>query len=476
MSSFAPGPLAALLPEALVVVDAGGRLRWGNDAALRLFGVALEDGVGRHALEFVHPDDVEVVASALESIVGKAVGTYLEVRVRTAEGWRLVEVVGADLLHHPEVAGVVLCLRDLTERRRWEVARGDEARLRALVQHAATVIMLLDAEACVESASAAVTRLLGHDQEIVEGRPLTALVDEADRDRVGRELAEVAAGGGRRTIEASLVRRGAQAPVPFELHVVNLLDDPTVRGLVVSAHDVSELRSSLTQLAQAEVELARSERLAAVGQLASMIGHELRNPLTAVTNAHYLLRRELGPALTAGAEAHLLMAEREIERPATLAQDLLSYVRPRPPQRAPVDLAAVVTDVLGTTPPPEGVTVERVIEAITIDADKGHVVEMLSNLLLNAYQAMPDGGVVTVVATRRGADVVVSVRDEGGGVDPSVADSLFEPFVTTKTQGTGLGLPIVRRLAEAHGGTVALRSVPDGAVAELVLPTDPAAS
>lgn len=465
--------LAPLLPDALVAVDASGRVRWANEATEALFGMPVAPVVGRDAIEFVHPDDVELVARSFESIQGKRFGTAIEVRIRAATGWKLVEVIGSDQLAHPTIGAIVLSLRDLTTRRRWEVAGDDVSRFRALVHHAATVLLLLDENGRVESVSAAITRLLGHDQELVEGRPLADFVTEADRVKVTELVASVvnAPEARQASIEASFVRRQGGEPVPMELHVVNLLDDPTVAGLVVSAHDVTELHRSLDQLAHAELELVRAERLATVGQLASMIGHELRNPLAAVTNAHYLIRQSLGTDLEPAVDKQLAMAERETERAVNLAEDLMSYVRPRRVQAVELDVASVVGLVIETTPPPDGVRVVLDVVHLVLRADEAQLVEMIANLVTNAYQAVHEGGTVTVTARRDDGHAIISVRDDGAGIRPDVVDRVFEPFLTTKVRGTGLGLPIVARLAEEHGGAVSLADHPDGgAEARLRLP------
>lgn len=243
------------LPDAVVVIDEDGRLKWGNTAAERLMGVSVAAGVGRSPLEFVHPEDVGVVTSSLASIRGKEVGTPIEVRVRADDGWRLVELVGANLFGHPTIDGLVLSLRDLTERRRWEVARDEVSRFRALVHNASVIMMLLDADTRVVSVSAAITRLLGYDQEDVEGLLLTDLVVEHDRNRLSELLSRVhtlVSAAGPVTLEVEMASRDGSKAVPFELKIVNLLDDPTVGGLVVTGHDVTRLRESLDQLARTQ--------------------------------------------------------------------------------------------------------------------------------------------------------------------------------------------------------------------------------
>lgn len=474
MGFTAAGDLARLLPDAVVVSDASGTILWGNEAAARMFGVEAESAAGQNALDFVHPDDVSITLSSFATVQEKQVGTPIEIRVRTPGGWRLVEVIGANLLEDPAVGAIVLCLRDITERRRWEVAGDEVSRFRALVHNAATIIALVDAEGRIQSASAALTRHLGHDQERVEGHPLAELMREEDRPRWLALMNDDDDGRERtRRLEVRLLPADGSAPVPFELEVVDLLDDPTVGGLVVSAHDITALRQSLDQLAAAHTELLRGERLAAVGRLAAMIGHELRNPLSAVTNAMYLIRHNLGAGVAADVKRQLDMAERETQRAVNMVEDLVAYVRTRAPVPVDQELTEVLSELLEATPPPERVRVDMAVEPLVVRADVDQLREMVTNLVTNAYEALPEGGTIRIGARRRDGQAEIFVEDEGAGVDPESALHAFEPFFSTKAEGTGLGLAIVARLAEAHGGRVALANRPEGgAVASVLLPLE----
>jgi len=244
--------VAQSLPDAVVVVDQMGGVLWTNDAAERLFGRTAAELAGTNALDVVHADDKELAGVALTSIQGKAVGTPLELRVRAGDGWKLVEVIGSNRLGQGTVGGLVLCIRDLTERRRWEVANSEVGRFRSLVHNAASIIMLLEPTGEIESVSAAITRMLGHDQELVEGKPLADLVIERDRPvwsaALARALDAPAWNTGPTTVEVELLRRDDSASVPFEFSIVNLVDDPTVGGLVVSGHDISQLRATQAAL------------------------------------------------------------------------------------------------------------------------------------------------------------------------------------------------------------------------------------
>jgi diguanylate cyclase (GGDEF)-like protein/PAS domain S-box-containing protein len=241
--------LVEWLPDAVVVIDADGIVVRANRAAERALQRPRSEWLGMSGLDLVHPDDLHLAALSLASVEGKEVGTPIELRMRNRDGWRLVEVVGAPL----EDGFIALSMRDLTERRRWEVAGGETARFRSLVQHAASITMLLSGAGVVESVSAAVTRMLGHDPEDVCDQPLLRIVAPDDRALVAAAIeaaADSPSGSRPITVEALLLRAGDHGVVPFELTIVSLLDDPTVGGLVLSGHDISRLRAAQESLAE----------------------------------------------------------------------------------------------------------------------------------------------------------------------------------------------------------------------------------
>ncbi|HUY65283.1 MAG TPA: diguanylate cyclase [Acidimicrobiales bacterium] len=244
------------LPDATIVIDAQGRVKWANRAAEGLFGQPLDDAVGMSGLDLVHPQDLEFVLLSLMSVHSKEIGSPIEVRLATPAGWCLVELIGAPVPWFEDGA-VLLSLRDLTERRRFELAHDHDARSRSLVQNSAAVTMLVSPDGTIESVSGALTRVLGHDPEMIEGRPFASLVNAEDRSTL--EAAVKRATGGAPAadpvkVRLSLLHRKGEA-VPFELALVNLMDDPTVGGYVVSGHEVTaqvlaelELRNALSLL------------------------------------------------------------------------------------------------------------------------------------------------------------------------------------------------------------------------------------
>ncbi|MGO8863013.1 MAG: EAL domain-containing protein [Acidimicrobiales bacterium] len=245
------------LPDVVIVLDGSGQVLWGNSRAERLFGHSLEEYAGQSALSFVHPDDIELVLRSLVSIQSKTVGTTLEVRLKTTAGWSLIELIGAPVSWFAPGA-VLFSLRDLSERRRFEVARDEVARFRSLVHNAAVITMLVSSSGRIDSVSAALTRILGYDPELVENIPLADIVAEEDRPALAAATERASSGATAANpviVEVRLLRHDAGGTVPFELSFVSLLHDPTVDGYVVTAHDISarktaelELRTALSLL------------------------------------------------------------------------------------------------------------------------------------------------------------------------------------------------------------------------------------
>ncbi len=241
------------LPDAVIVIDAHGIVQWVNRTAGTLFGRPSAEAVGVTGLDLVHPDDLEMVLLSLSSVQGKDIGSPIEIRLRTTGGWRLMELIGSPVGWFRPGA-ILLTVRDLTQRRRYEIVHDHDARLRSLVQNSAAITMLVSPDGCVQSVSGALTRVLGQDPEMVEGQPLSDLVAEDDRPALDVAFERASRGAsvaGPVKVQLSLVRHGNLATLPFELAIVNLIDDPTVGGYVVTGHDVSDQQAADLQLREA---------------------------------------------------------------------------------------------------------------------------------------------------------------------------------------------------------------------------------
>ena len=227
-----------------------------------------------------------------------------------------------------------------------------------------------------------------------------------------------------------------------------------------------------SELAKVRDELVRKTRLAALGQVSASIAHDLRNPLGAVRNAAYLLKRRLG-AEQPGLRDHVAIIEQEVTKADRIITNLLNMTRTRPPNKEPVDLAALAQAAWKRCVYPDAVRfrIELPEEPFLIQADPDQFSQVLSNLIGNAADAVGGDGECVVEALREPQSDVLIVRDTGPGWPEETRERLFEPLVTTKTSGTGLGLAICRQIVESHGGTIeALDGAGQGAAVRIRLP------
>lgn len=272
---FDPIELLDQLPDPVLVLDGDARLRWANQAATEALGWQLSEWAGRPVTLLVHPDDAAVAVGALGTIQAKDLGTPIELRVQTAdERWCRVEVRGRSAVQVGGVHGIVLVLRDITDRRRWELARGDGQVLASLIDAIPVIVVHADPDGFITTVTPAQVRTLGHDLEAVEHRPFIELVLSEDRELVADALREAAAAPVTRHLEARLMRVDGIG-VPHALTVVGLVNDPVVAGLVVTAQDITalvEARSRFRYLATHDELTGLANRAALLDRLDQLLG------------------------------------------------------------------------------------------------------------------------------------------------------------------------------------------------------------
>lgn len=200
------------------------------------------------------------------------------------------------------------------------------------------------------------------------------------------------------------------------------------------------------------------KQLELIRRIASIVGHEVRNPLAVINNSVYFLKTKLGQdgRLDPKVEKHLGIVASEIQRADRMIADILAFSRPIEATISPVALAPIVEAAVAALAAPAAVTVEKKIPKGGVEAlgDEKRLGDALRRLLDNAVEALPAGGVVTVSVSREKGFACVEVRDTGAGIKREVLAELFEPFRTGKPRGLGLGLAMVRKIAEAQKGRV----------------------
>jgi signal transduction histidine kinase len=269
---------------------------------------------------------------------------------------------------------------------------------------------------------------------------------------------------------------------PLDIDRAELVAQHVATG-IANARLYEEVRSRSEELERAQQQLVKRERLAALGELAAVMAHEVRNPLGVLFNS----LGTLGKVLPPGGDARTLLdiMREEAERLERLVKELLDFARPLAPSFEQESVRAVIAGAVDAarralapgddTGPTIGMDVAGDVPTVRLDASM--IRRALVNLVVNGYQAAGPSGRVTVRARRSGSFVEIDVLDTGPGIPPELTARVFEPFFTTKATGTGLGLAVVKSIVDSHGGEIDLRSRPgSGTTVTVVLPIDREAS
>jgi signal transduction histidine kinase len=245
--------------------------------------------------------------------------------------------------------------------------------------------------------------------------------------------------------------------------------------LDVYSHKLEELVEQRTaQLQQTQEKLVKSERFAAIGELAGMVGHDLRNPLTSIKGATYYLKTKCSDGLEETGKEMLSTIERSINYSNKIINDLLDYSREITLDFSQTTLRRLVDDSLQLIPIPENITISNATEDCQITVDHAKISRVVINLAKNAFDAMPKGGNLTIASRQANGNWELFFTDTGEGMNADTLGKLWTPLFTTKAKGMGFGLAICKRIVEAHGGKILVKSnIGQGTEFMVMIPFEP---
>ena len=440
-----PGDGRSRSPEAdrfLLAVAVDGEVLFAGPSVPDVVGVERDALVGSDLLDRVHPSDREPVADALSAVATARTVTH---RIRRASGgYAWVESVVDEELA-PEFGGRIVTVR------RVDVDRTFPERYRAFLEYGSDLVTVVDDEGVVVYESPSVAEVLGYEQGSTVGRSPLGYVHPDDRERVTerfyRALNEPDASP---TLEYRY-RTADGDWVWLESRARSLPADSPVGELLVNSRDVSARKARERRLTD------RNERL---DRFASIVSHDLRNPLS-------VIRGSIEMARLRGETEPLERGERAVDRIDRLVSELLTLARQGAGMDDPTEfaLAGVARDAWGTAAEGNGDAELVVGSDARVRGDRGRLRQALENLFRNATEharAGESADALTVLVTATDGGFLVA--DDGTGVDPDDRESVFESGFTTRADGTGYGLDIVREVVESHGWSVELRRECEGPV------------
>jgi PAS domain S-box-containing protein len=437
-------------------VEPEGRLvgEWTTDAFARITGFdpAHLTWPG-HWVGLVHPDDLPLVErSAQVWLTGQE--TTITLRIVTADGQvRWLRNRSRPVWDEGQGRVVRVCgaVQDVTDQVEAEAQlRRSEEMARAVLDATAESILLVDDQLVVLAVNETAAERFGLSVEELEGMDPGMLVAQG---MVPPDLMDARAASARQVLRIGRPMRfeDERNGVIFDVNIYPVLGaDGRVTRLAICARDVTARR-------QAEHQATRAERLAALGRLAATVAHEINNPLQAIVSNLDLV---LDFGLRAGERReHLLVIREEIERLRHLAQRLLDLAHPPDAARYPVAVEPLVRRMLTLVGPQlKAAGISAVVDLAPdlpeVLAAPEQIVQVLLNLALNSLEDMPDGGSLRVSSEIAGDVLVLIYSNDSPHIPPEYIASLFDPFVTTKSDGTGLGLAVSDRIIREHGGTM----------------------
>jgi len=480
--------------DAIVLVDDTGKIVYWNPTAERIFGYTKEEAVGKEMEKLLIPPQHRRFYSKFAKKLANKEQIHkktIEFKALRKDGTEFPIELSATALKLRNKLCLLGIVRDVSERRKMEAdVKQKLDMLEALTENLGVGFVIISKDYRVLW----VNRFVKNNVGDVEGKQCYATLNTLDH--ICPDC------GVKKVFEEGVTRDAheySQIGVHGNMYHVELIATPlkdkdgnitAALEFVVDIAEKKRMQSKLTeysqkleklveerteQLQQTQAKLIKSERLAAIGELAGMVGHDLRNPLTGIKNATYYLKKK-GSACTDDNRREMLeIIENAIEHANTTINDLLDYSREMHLELAECSPTSLLKGALSIVQIPDHIEIiDYTLNKPTIRTDAVKMERVFINLIKNAIDAMTKKGTLEIRSTQTNGNVEIAFADTGIGVPENIMPKLFTPLTTTKAQGMGFGLAICKRIVEAHDGKITVESVMGkGATFTITLPIEP---
>jgi len=464
-----------------VFVGREGRLMDHNKAFNKLSGYTDEELQDKTFLDFVHPDDHAMVLEKYRTKYSEEeLPLVYEIRAVNKKGEIIpIEISVSTYKKKGKVIGIEIIHRDITERKQMEEElRESEGRLRNLYGSIPDALAVyVGKEGYLIDYNKAFKKQYGYTDEELQDKTFLdfvhpdshAMLIEEYRKKHPEEKLPF-------RCEINGINKDGEI-FPIEISAGPYKKKGKVIGINVMHRDITERKAmerklqeytehledmvdeKTKELRESQERLVKSERLTAIGQLATMVGHDLRSPLSAIQNASYYLKMKSGSSKNENVKKMFGIIDKEIEYANNIVKSLMDFSRVQKPAFRKIDLISSIQDAISQLKFPKNITLTtNFSEVPTIKADPDQLRRVFQNISLNGAQAMPDGGELVISTRKDGNFVEATFTDTGVGIPEENMEKLFTPLFTTKSQGVGLGLAISRNLIEAHNGRIEVKS------------------
>jgi PAS domain S-box-containing protein len=483
-------------PDAIYTNDLNGKFSDGNKQAETLTGYNKEELIGKNMFEagLLSQKYLQRALESLEkNIHGEKSGPD-EYELKRKDGSSVVAEISAFPVKRAGKVEVLGIARDITERKRIEQAlRESQERYKSLFDRANDSLIYLDDSGKIIDLNEKAVEIFGGPRNEILGKHFTEadMIFAEDLPKLLNAFTEIISGKEKVLGLSVKNRKGEEHYLECSTSILRTADKIT--GILVIARDVTErnymqkkleeysqhletiIEERTRQLREAHERLIKSERLATIGQVAAMVGHDLRNPLTGINSAVYYLKTKLGPQIDQKKREMLELIERDVQYSDKIITDLIDYSREIKPELTETTPKSILKEAISLVEVPKNIQlIDATQDEPVLKMDVEKMKRVFSNFIKNALDAMPEGGKLTVSSRKSNGDVEIMFTDTGTGMAKEVMERLWTPFFTTKAKGMGLGLAICRRIIEAHGGRISVESiVGEGTTFTVTTPVEP---
>jgi PAS domain S-box-containing protein len=463
--------------DAIVMWDAADRITYWNHGAERLYGWKRDEAIGktiRSLLNTTFPQPIRRIKSILA-----ARGRWEGELVHTTRAGVTVIVESHMTLQRAPDGTPVATLEinnDITQQRqREEQLRASSRYARNLIEASLDPLVTISAEGTITDVNQATEMATGLSREELIGNEFSDYFTDPAAAKAGYQ--RVFAYGYVKDYPLAIRHKSGSTRDVLYNATVFRNDSGEIQGVFAAARDITDRKRAEEELQrysghleaiieERTAQLKDAERLAGIGETAAMIGHDLRNPLQGlqyIVDLQKLRFERVPPEKRSAAdwkqeEELFHRISEQVFYMDKIVVDLQDFARPIAPQREVVGVSTVIDDVLASLPHTDHVKIISNVSDLAVMADPHLMHRVFANLVLNAIQAMPEGGTLTISASRLDDSVAISVHDTGVGIPEKMKGKLFMPLSTGKAKGTGLGLAVVKRVVDAHGGTITFES------------------
>jgi PAS domain S-box-containing protein len=468
--------------EGIVTGDPDENITFANRAFADMLGYREDELIGMNLRRLVDEDGFKTIRRQTETRKKGKTSRYELVMYRKDGEPRVFQVSASPLWNEDgSFAGTIGICLDITERKQMEEAlRSSEEKFRAITTSAKDAIIMADSNGRISHWNPAAENIFGYTKEEALGKEMLKVVTpnhfHEDFLRGFQNFKETGQGSFvGKTLELPFIRKnGTEFPVELsisafqirsEWYAVGILRDISERKKMeqkleeYAEHLEEKVEERTKELKEAQGRLLKAERLAAIGEVAAMIGHDLRNPLTGIAGAAYYLKTKLGAVIDEKAKEMLRVIEKDIEHSNQIITDLLDYSREIRLELTETTPKSIMKEALSLVKVPNNIKITDTTEnKPTINVDTAKIIRVFVNIVKNAFDAMPEGGKLKIKSEQKNGNLQITFTDTGKGMPKEVMENIWAPFFTTKAQGMGLGLPICKRIVEAHKGNISVES------------------